>query len=233
MVERFSDNPHYKRRESFDIAYFQKKEGLEAHDMNSVREAIESGAIRTDSGVTVEKRHNDNRDYLIVTLPPKEGRDEYKLFIKKNNELRNKDGGISELESGISAESILKDAGIEKVEVAKYLFAFNNHKTGENFVASKYNPCLETQLSDYLQHLEQQIGHDEDDSGSESILPLQAKQRELISRMARIKIALANTFYDVTEHNMAYDPQRDVIILFDLNNKISSSKFEAESDDEL
>jgi hypothetical protein len=121
------------------------------------------------------------------------------LFIKNVPGFENdpQSMGASELQTAIELKNVVRSAGLEKVEVADFKLGYQDEK-GNTLFMSKWVKGI--RLDFYFEQLNKNS----------------AKAEVISQRFEEIRGALKG-FNDVSPKNMIYDPDTDIITIFDIH----------------
>ena len=189
--------PEYKEinRNGWSLVYNPKfKEYRESYKniISKVKEALDGGEVEGFKSEML-KHTSGGKTYFTLEVNGE------KFFIKKIPE-NHKQGGVNEFKSTEEAKQRLFEAGIDRVKLVDYMFAYTGNEF--RFVVSKYDVRLNNTLASYM---------------DECLKNNRLKElHDLDDRFADLK-NIFKDYYDFKVENMAYYKETDEIILFDLN----------------
>lgn len=142
---------------------------------------------------------------------------EKSFFVKRTpvNDKLKRGNGFFEYQASQKMERLVKD--IPWVEVVGYQLGYT-HGSWSYFV-SRWDDVLEKDLDIYLKELELII---QTSKGSEEE---EKRYNEIRKKVEELRNLFGEDYFDFYEHNMAYDEDKDKIILFDLNRKRKDTIF--------
>ena len=156
------------------------------------------GARAEESGIVVEKVQPS--PYFKVTLADKS------FFVKVRRHIMTGEN-LEEFRALARLKEMYKDN--PKVEVVNFQLAFTSWN--ENYFVAEWDDRFVKNLNTYLRELAETSQQTADNTA------LQKHVKDLGSRVNEIARQLEQAgFYDYGPVNMAYDPQTDTIILFDI-----------------